>query len=84
MWIPRVRVCRPVKEQLKHKNIVKQIKAGQSVRNTAKITGKGASTVQRVKATMAARRGDSPSAAGRNGNTGDRPEDEGERLKGAL
>ncbi len=36
-----------------HKDIVKQLRAGQSVRNTAKITGKGASTVQRVKAVMA-------------------------------
>jgi DNA invertase Pin-like site-specific DNA recombinase len=36
-----------------HKDVVKQLKAGQSVRNAAKITGKGASTVQRVKATLA-------------------------------
>lgn len=35
-----------------HKDIVKALKAGQSVRNAAKITGKGASTVQRVKAAM--------------------------------
>ena len=33
----------------KHRDIVRQLKAGQSVRNAAKITGKGASTVQRVK-----------------------------------
>jgi DNA invertase Pin-like site-specific DNA recombinase len=33
----------------KHKDVQKQLKAGQSVRNTAKITGKGTSTVQRVK-----------------------------------
>ena len=33
----------------KHKDILRQLKAGQSVRNTAKITGKGVSTVQRVK-----------------------------------
>lgn len=33
----------------KHRDIVRQIRAGQSVRNTAKITGKGISTVQRVK-----------------------------------
>jgi DNA invertase Pin-like site-specific DNA recombinase len=38
----------------KHKDVVRQLKAGQSVRNTAKITGKGASTVQRVKAALAA------------------------------
>ena len=35
-----------------HKDIVKALKAGQSVRNAAKITGKGASTVQRVKAVL--------------------------------
>lgn len=35
-----------------HKDIVKALRAGQSVRNTAKITGKGASTVQRVKAVL--------------------------------
>lgn len=35
-----------------HKDVVKQLRAGHSVRNTAKITGKGASTVQRVKAAM--------------------------------
>jgi len=33
----------------KHRDIRRQLRAGQSVRNTAKITGKGASTVQRVK-----------------------------------
>jgi DNA invertase Pin-like site-specific DNA recombinase len=33
----------------KHKDILRQLKAGQSVRNTGKITGKGVSTVQRVK-----------------------------------
>lgn len=33
----------------KHKDILRQLKDGQSVRNAAKITGKGASTVQRVK-----------------------------------
>lgn len=38
----------------KHKDIVRQLKEGQSVRNTAKIVGKGMSTVQRVKAAMAA------------------------------
>ena len=36
----------------KHKDIVRQLKEGQSVRNTAKIVGKGMSTVQRVKAAM--------------------------------
>jgi DNA invertase Pin-like site-specific DNA recombinase len=38
----------------KHKDVVKLLKAGQSVRNTAKITGKGGSTVQRVKAALGA------------------------------
>jgi len=38
----------------KHKDIVRLLKDGQSVRNTAKITGKGGSTVQRVKAALAA------------------------------
>jgi DNA invertase Pin-like site-specific DNA recombinase len=38
----------------KHRDILRQLKAGQSVRNAAKITGKGASTVQRVKLAMAA------------------------------
>jgi len=33
----------------KHRDILRQLKAGQSVRNAAKITGKGISTVQRVK-----------------------------------
>jgi DNA invertase Pin-like site-specific DNA recombinase len=37
---------------LKHKDIVRQLKAGNSVRNTAKIIGKGVSTVQRVKAAI--------------------------------
>lgn len=36
-----------------HKDIVKALKAGQSVRNAAKITAKGCSTVQRVKAALA-------------------------------
>ncbi|MEI6491143.1 MAG: recombinase family protein [Verrucomicrobiota bacterium] len=33
----------------KHSDILRLLKAGQSIRNTAKITGKGASTVQRIK-----------------------------------
>lgn len=37
-----------------HKDIVKLLKAGQSVRNAAKIADKGISTVQRVKAAIAA------------------------------
>jgi DNA invertase Pin-like site-specific DNA recombinase len=38
----------------KHKDIVRQLKARQSLRNTAKIVGKGISTVQRVKVALAA------------------------------
>jgi len=38
----------------KHKDIVRELRKGQSVRNAAKITGKGASTVQRVKALLRA------------------------------
>jgi DNA invertase Pin-like site-specific DNA recombinase len=37
----------------KHRDIVRQLKAGQSIRNTAKIVGKGISTVQRVKVALA-------------------------------
>jgi len=37
----------------KHADIVRKLKEGHSVRNTAKITGKGGSTVQRVKALLA-------------------------------
>ncbi len=37
-----------------HKDIIRQLKDGQSVRHTAKITGKGMSTVQRVKAALSA------------------------------
>ena len=37
----------------KHRDIIRLLNAGQSVRNTAKIAGKGASTVQRVKAALA-------------------------------
>ena len=38
----------------KHKDIVRFLKSGQSVRNTAKLSGKGFSTVVRVKAVLAA------------------------------
>jgi DNA invertase Pin-like site-specific DNA recombinase len=37
-----------------HADIVRQLRTGQSVRHAAKITGKGVSTVQRVKLAMAA------------------------------
>jgi transposase-like protein len=39
----------------KHKDIVRLLNARQSIRNTAKITGKGISTVQRVKSALSAR-----------------------------
>jgi DNA invertase Pin-like site-specific DNA recombinase len=38
----------------KHRDILRQLRAGQSVRNAAKITGKGISTVQRVRLALAA------------------------------
>ena len=38
---------------VKHKDLARKLCEGHSVRNTAKITGKGASTVQRVKAARA-------------------------------
>src|SRR5947207_6137778 len=38
----------------KHKDIIRLLKADHSIRNTAKIVGKGVSTVQRVKLAMAA------------------------------
>jgi DNA invertase Pin-like site-specific DNA recombinase len=37
-----------------HKDVCGQLRKGQSIRNTAKITGKGISTVQRVKSALAA------------------------------
>lgn len=38
----------------KHADIVRRLKEGHSVRNTARITGNGGSTVQRVKAALVA------------------------------
>lgn len=38
----------------RHRDIVRLLKGGQSVRNAAKIAGKGVSTVQRVKASLTA------------------------------
>ena len=38
----------------KHKDVVRLLKDGQSVRHAAKIAGKGVSTIQRVKAALAA------------------------------
>ena len=37
----------------RHKDVCKRLREGQSIRNAAKITGKGISTVQRIKAAMA-------------------------------
>ena len=36
----------------KHKDVCRRLREGQSIRNTAKITGKGVSTVQRVRAAL--------------------------------
>ena len=41
----------------KHRDILRLLKSGQSVRNTAKISSKGVSTVQRVKASLTGRVG---------------------------
>jgi DNA invertase Pin-like site-specific DNA recombinase len=38
----------------KHKDVIRLLKAGQSVRNSAKITGIGVSTIQRVKTVLSA------------------------------
>ena len=38
----------------RHRDVVRQLRAGQSIRNCAKITGKGISTVQRIKLALAA------------------------------
>jgi uncharacterized protein YerC len=43
----------PVEEMLaQHKDVIKHLRAGQSIRNTAKLTGKAPSTIQRVKWAM--------------------------------
>jgi DNA invertase Pin-like site-specific DNA recombinase len=39
---------------LKHKDVIRQLKAGHSIRHAAKITAKGVSTVQRVKESLEA------------------------------
>ena len=56
-----VRLGRPAGTKLsretllqERKDVLRQLRRGQSVRNAAKITGKGASTVQRVKLALAA------------------------------
>lgn len=40
-------------KEIEYKSVIRNLKAGQSVRNTAKITGVSQSTVQRVKKTFA-------------------------------
>jgi len=45
---PKGTTLSPERFLKKHRDIVRLLKGGQSVRNTAKITGKGVSTVQRV------------------------------------
>ena len=42
----------PSKFLTKHRDVVRRLREGHSVRNTAAITGKGSSTVQRVKAVL--------------------------------
>lgn len=49
---PQGSTLKPTDFLANHKDVVKQLRAGQSIRNAAKITGKGASTVQRVKAAI--------------------------------
>lgn len=51
---PKGTTLEPTDFLAKHRDITRNIRAGQSVRNTAKITGKGISTVQRVKLALAA------------------------------
>lgn len=47
--------CLPEKEFLKkHGDVARRLREGHSIRNTAKITGKGVSTVQRVKEALGA------------------------------
>lgn len=46
---PQGSTLKPTDFLANHKDVVKQLRAGQSIRNAAKITGKGVSTVQRVK-----------------------------------
>ena len=40
-------------KEIEYKSVIRNLKAGQSVRNTAKITGVSQSTVQRIKKTFA-------------------------------
>ena len=49
---PKGTAMEPKAFRQKHLAILRQLKAGQSIRNAAKITGKGISTVQRVKASL--------------------------------
>jgi DNA invertase Pin-like site-specific DNA recombinase len=51
---PTGSVLAPAEFLRKHRDVVRLLKAGQSIRNTAKIAGKGISTIQRVRASIAA------------------------------
>lgn len=51
---PDVSVLERSEVLAKHRDIIRLLKAGQSVRNTAKISGKGISTIKRVKLALAA------------------------------
>lgn len=51
---PKGSTTSPEELLAKHRDVVKRLKEGHSVRNAAKITGKGVSTVQRVRSVMAA------------------------------
>jgi len=50
---PMGSTIKPTAFLAKHSDIRRKLREGHSVRNTAKITGKGVSTVQRVKASLA-------------------------------
>jgi len=51
---PKGASVNPAEYLRNHRDIVRQLKANQSIRNAARIVGKGVSTVQRVKAVFAA------------------------------
>lgn len=53
-----------------HKDVVKQLRAGHSIRNASKITGKSVSTVQRVKAAMPPAQSPKPKPLGSAPNAG--------------
>jgi DNA invertase Pin-like site-specific DNA recombinase len=51
---PKGSAMQPTAFLERHRDVMRQLRAGQSIRNCAKITGKGISTVQRVKFALAA------------------------------